>query len=482
MTKINKTIIKILFFILIPLFITLKFIPGFTNYLLSDDWIVIHRNMNLTFPEIIQLFTSTNYGWYRPVFELFIALCSLVFYFQAIGYHIVILFLYLIVLFLIGKISFLVTKESGIGFLSAFVFGLLSIHSETVLWISASNEIISAFFMLSSYYFYLLFKKSVNKIFSYSCSLIFMVAALSTKETAMFFPLIILLTEYFVFKERDKRITFSLLYITPFLFIQLFYFIIRINAGFPYEISFTSIKVFYVIIFYLVVIVFSMPDNYGHLSSINLWKYEPLFPITIVLFSFVSLSGLFCIFIKYSGVKHLSKYNKLIKLSIGWILISLLPVLQFASARTAFLMSIGYSWIFSIFIYTIITGIKNSNKEIKLAFATFAFILIIINTSVFQYRSYYWRQAGYTVNNITLQINNIVKSIPEGEDIYIFGLPDHINRAYTFRNAIPTINQIYYPKHNLKVWLDTEVDTLSLKKIKNQNTFIYKNGILIKPN
>jgi hypothetical protein len=481
MLKVKEAKNNIFYFIFIPVFVSIVFIPGFTNYLLADDWIVIHRNMNLTFSEIYKLFTSTNYGWYRPVFEIFIFLCSLVFNFQAIGYHIVILFLYLIVLFMVGKISLLLTRDAEIGFLSAFLFGILSIHSEPVFWISASNEILTAFFALSSFYYYLLFRNSVRRILTYFLSIIFMAAALFTKETSSFYPLLIPLIEYYFFKENNKLIRYNLLPVIPFLLIQLFYLIFRITAGFPYEISFSSLKVAYVLFYYLFVIVFSMPDNFGYLSSAALWKTEPLFPIIIILFSIISLGGLVWLFIKHSNVKYLSKYSRFIKLSIGSIFISLLPVLPLASGRTAFLMTIGYSWLFSIFIYTLFNSIKFSTKKIKLIFAVCSLLLIFINIGVVQYRGHFWRLAGYTVNNVTHQLNSIIKSIPDGEEIYIFGLPDHINRAYTFRNAISTINQIYYPNHNLRVWLDTETDTIMKKKYTGKNVFIYKNGDLIIP-
>ncbi|NMB82282.1 MAG: hypothetical protein GYA14_10735 [Ignavibacteria bacterium] len=477
----NKTILKKIFFILIPVSITIIFIPGFTNSPVADDWIVIQRNMNLTFPDILKLFTSTNFGWYRPIFELFIYLCSLCFNFQAIDYHVVILILYLFVLFLVGKISFLLTEESGIGFLSAFIFGILSIHSEPVLWISAANEILTAIFLLSSIYFYLVLRINSKKNFTYLFSLLFMVAALSTKETSAFFPLMIPLIEYFIINEKNKNFTLhKLIPVIPFLLIQIIYLVIRITAGFPYEISFHSLKVVYVLLYYLLVIVFSLPDNYGYLSSVNLWLTEPLFPIIIILLSIVALSGYIWLFIKYSFKKHFTNHNNFIKLSICWMLLSVLPILSMVSGRTAFLASIGYSWIFSLFIFSIIKSIRNHSKKIKLVFATISAGLILINISVVQYRCHYWRLAGWTVKNVIHQLNDIVINIPRGEEIYIFGLPDHLNRAYTFRNAVSTINKIYYPDHKIKVWLDTELNKISKKNYLNKNSFIYQNGNLIK--
>lgn len=478
----NNIILKNIFIsFLIAVFISVIFFQGFSDYLVADDWVIIHQNMKLKFSDLFEHFSRTSFGWYRPVFDIFIKGCSYYFGYAGMGYHLTILFLYLLNLLLIGKISYVITSSSYISFISAFLFGIFSVHSEPMFWISASNEIISAFFVLCGFYCYLLYRNRVKRIITYSLSFIFILLALGTKETTFFFPIMIPITDYLISKSINEDYTWKkLIVFLPFLLVQFLYVVIRISASFPYEVSFTSLKITLVIFFYIFAIIFSMPDNFGYLSSVTFWLNKPYLPLIVILLSLFVMFGLLWFFIKYNSKNYFSKYLLFVKISITWIVIAILPVLPLAAGRTAYLISIGYAWVLSLFIFSIMQSIKYSSRKIKIYFVALFFLLITINIFSIQYRAYYWRLAGSTVNNVINQIRDNVKDIPLREEIYIFNLPDHINRAYTFRNAFPTIREIHFPNRTINARLDTETTPLINEYFDSKNVFLYENGLFVK--
>jgi len=105
-----------------------------------------------------------------------------------------------VVLFLIIKT---ITKNENLAFLSTFIYLTRSAHTLAVFYVAAGEELIMAFFLLLSFYFYLKVKEAKNKI-TYTVSILLFVLSLLSKETAIFFPLALFAYEIIFISEQKN--------------------------------------------------------------------------------------------------------------------------------------------------------------------------------------------------------------------------------------------------------------------------------------
>lgn len=342
------------------------YVPGVTNALLAADWPVITRK------------------WYRPVFDVFISVCTHIFGLSAVGYHWVVLGIYAVLTVLVGAIAEAVTGEKGIGLLSSFLFGIHSVHVEPVLWISASNEL----------------------------------------------------------------------------------WLVR---AFKHEVLYHVQNVQY-----LAVEVFTLPDNYGYLTSLPLWRQEPIVPILAMSVSAFSVGTLIWLYFRFTRPEdwHHLKFTCL------WSIMALYPVILTATGRTAFMSSVGVIWSISILSLTAWNKVR-TQPSLQRLFTAAMILFVVANLGVSRYRAYWWRQAGLTMRSVLSQLEYNMENIPVGPKICITGLPDHLRHAYTFRNAFPSITQRLYPDREIQVLLDNGLDNSDTQyECPADVWFHYQGGLL----
>ncbi len=235
------------------------------NHYVLDDRKVIVENPHFKDTSFISTYFTKGFcegifskcAYYRP----FVALSYLADYrlwgnnFR--GFHLTNVFIHLTVVLLFYCFVFLAFQSKTIAWVSALLFAVHPIHTESVAWLAARTDPLAAVFILGSmifFHFYLErdasrsqspwegqrgFLQSHQKSAFYILSLIFFVFALLTKEISIFLP-VLLLGYAYVFNclHQKKRLTIKHLFLSggrffyylPFAVFVFLYFIIRGKA------------------------------------------------------------------------------------------------------------------------------------------------------------------------------------------------------------------------------------------------------------
>lgn len=457
------------------------YLPGITHSPLADDWSVIVRNMDLSSHDMFVRFYSTYAGWYRPLFDVLISLCFQMFGFNAIGYHLVALSLYVSITYLVGDIAEGITGKRSIGLVSSLLFGIHGVHAEPVLWISSMNELLAGFFVLLSLKNYIAFRRENKSILRYCLVGLFYLLSLASKETASLLPMMFVFYVVFLSSGPNSKTSSARwreqLPNVPFLIIQTVYLVFRLQAGSPYSADVPLARVAVNALYYFAVQVLMLPENYGYLSSLPLWKQAPLFPVVSVGTSVVIIGILVWMYIKSPRKPTPPGYRQAGRFTCCWSLVALLPVILTAAGRTAFMASIGVVWTIAILLFILWEKTRTCTTIWRGGLIAGTVVFVCLNLVTSSYRVYWWRQASEVTQNVIRQLDNELATIPKGRWIRIVGLPDHLNHAYTFRNAFPYFNLMFFPDHRIHATLDTEMSDPD-EYYYNRIVYRYEEGAL----
>jgi hypothetical protein len=334
-----------------------------------------------------------------------------------------------------------------------------SVHAEPVLWISASNELLAGLFVLLSLRCYMMFRMSNQSVVSYCLAGVFYLLGIASKETSVFLPIMFILYDWWKLGPNALKFDLrSLLPAIPFLLLQGIFVFFRLVTGAPYSISVPLPRIVINLFYYLAVEVFTLPDNYGYLTSLPVWQQSPILPILAVGASLLSLGILIWLCFKFAASEISSPYTNPLKFTGSWSLVALYPVILTATGRTAFMSSIGVTWSIAILVFWVWNSIKTKPTFYKRLLVGAMLLFVTVNLGVSSYRAYWWRQAGHTMQRVLSQLGYELASIPTNSRVCVVGLPDHLRHAYTFRNAFPSINQLNYPGRNIQAVLDSELN------------------------
>jgi len=165
-------------------------------------------------------FFSSNRLYYRPLLNFSFMMEAQFGGSNYLVYHLFNLFWH----FLATALFFILLKRlSGrplFSFLAALIFSIHPVISQAVVWLPGRNDSLLAVFILASFLSFLNYFKKPNLKNLLLYSLFFFLALLS-KETSLFFPLLIFI--YLLTKGKEKKLTKTLN------FILTFYFLVKIT-------------------------------------------------------------------------------------------------------------------------------------------------------------------------------------------------------------------------------------------------------------
>lgn len=434
------------------------FLPNLTGYFTADDWPVIARNANIR-QEGLRLFTHVRYGWYRPLFDLFIALCWELFGLNPVGYHLIVILLYAAVSVAVGILAEVTTGDRRVGVLSTGLFAIHGSHAEPVLWIASANEVLAGLCVVLAMATYTVFRRHGKYLWllaSWACYLL----GIASKETAIFLPLMMLVYDSLLYSPPDRQSGWRALVPTvPFFAVGAAFAIFRLLTRHPYSTAVPLWRVGANLVYYAAVEVFALPDNYGYLSALSLWLQEPLLPIVTVGFATGSLVVLTFLLLKLKKGELRHRYSRALIFGASWSLVALSPVLLTATGRTAFLSSVGVAW--SLAILLVLLWLDLPRPEYRRWVLVALALLVSANLLVSTYRVYWWRRAGDTSRGILTQLSDRLADIQVNATVWLINLPDHLRHAYTFRNAFPAVGRLIFPGRNIRVVLDVELQGLA---------------------
>ena len=461
----------LLYFVLSLILSLLVFSQSLNNFFASDDWPAILRNSQFAWQELPEWFTQQRAGWYRPVHDLFIALNWHFFQLNPLGYRISSILLYALVSACVGLLMFLLAQNQRAGILSVVIFSLFSTHAEPVLWFAGTNELIAALFALISTITYVLFRKSNNNYWWLVITCVSAFLAFASKETAIFFPLLLFLYDILLFwgmENKTKQWGFFLPLVLVFA-VWAGFLLFRLSMKFAYlsVVELTIQRVIANITYYLLIGVFALPNNYAFLSALPTWQSSPLLPTVILLLSVTTIGIVTAVWlVNWNQIPTISKQT-LLYYGV-WSFAAIGPVIFVVTERASFLSTVGIASAYAVLLIGAWDVVRKGRPRFKQAMAVVIVIFICLNLFVLTYRSAFFGRSAVANRAVISQID--AQAISAGEKVLIANLPDHTGYTFTFRNTFPSANKLM--RHNFEIHsiLDTRLAGMSSEQ---QHAYVY---------
>src|SRR3989344_4642621 len=206
----------------------------------DDDWIInnnfVHNiswgNIKFWFSENVLAGIGLKSNYYRPALFFTLALNYVIAGIKPLIWHLTSNLLHIANGVLIFSILYLVSSKKLVAFLTALIFLIHPLQTEAVTYISGRGDPLGVFFMLLTLW---LFIKS-QEVFSIKykvLSIIFLVLALFSRETAIIFPMLLMV---FYISFLSPTLTFwtsfkkSFLKVLPYFVIVVIYGILRLTV------------------------------------------------------------------------------------------------------------------------------------------------------------------------------------------------------------------------------------------------------------
>lgn len=349
---------------------------GFVNL---DDPMLVTENtyvQEASIKNIGYVFTHFDPELYIPITFLTYQLETWTLGPDAWHFHLLSLILHLAAIWLVYEIVQRFTDNKNIGLMTALLFAVHPINAETVLWVSARKDILSAVFFLGSLLCFMLYKEKTARRWYY-LSLGLFGLALGSKVTVVTLPVIVMLM-----LETPRNLKNSMKNIGPFLLLAFIFGIIAIAGKGAVNEQFSIVNFFLMacrsILFYLTLIV--VPSGQSAIHSIEPHDvFSPLLPVAIGVVMLTS----WIIF----------RYRKNVPLvCAGWIffLVTLAPsFLHYTRGNENFMLgSERYMYLPSIGIFLIIASLTHSLWQKKWITRPTRLLLAIGATSIVLVVSY----------------------------------------------------------------------------------------------
>ncbi len=323
----QKHILKLLALLLAVTFIA--YFPSLkNNFTKWDDSKYVLENpqvKSLSLENIKSMFTSSYQGNYAPLTFLSFSLNYRISSESPQGYLLTNILLHLCNILLVYLFIAMLTQNSLMGFLTALLFALNPIHTESVVWIAERKDVLYTFFFFSSlhsYVNYSLKKKSKYYLFA----VLFFILACLSKSAAISLAVLPFIIDHFLGNKILERRRF--VEKIPFLFIGFMFLMIGMQSvktganllsSYDLNLAERTAIASYDLIHYFLKIIFPInlsayypyPFSPGENLPAYLWIY-PLISITMIPMIF-----------------FLFRKNKYITFGILFFLINIFLALQF---------------------------------------------------------------------------------------------------------------------------------------------------------
>ncbi len=318
---------------LLTIIILTAYFNALSNSFVWEDEYLVVKNIFIRNVQYIKVIFTNNLfyfyknrptDYYRPIQTLSYLFDYHLWKLNPFGYHlssIIIHILNSILVYFLIKILF---KDQRLSLLTSLFFAICPLHVSVVTYISGRADLLVTFFTISGLLLFIKFIREYTKLY-YFGSLICFILALLSKESALVFPFILLLT-YKVYKKSNDISSpqETPLSFVPFFTFAIIYLVLKVTIlNFGQVISFNyldnfllKLTTFFQIIFAYLKLIF-LPTNLYMQHKIQMANniFSPF-----ALLSFINIVFILVIIIKTS------KRSKVIFWSLSWFLINLLPL------------------------------------------------------------------------------------------------------------------------------------------------------------
>lgn len=383
------------------------FSPGVYNFFLSDDWFHLRISNIQNLHQFLNFFsfgqTSQSAAFYRPIpTQIFFFILQKIFGLNQIFYHVFVYIIFSLSLWLVLRVSeSLVNKKAAI--YSMFFYAFSVTNFTRLYFLSAFQEIAMFTLLMLSTLFIL---KSSMK--DYVLSVIFFILALGCKETAVVFPVILLLI---FLNKREKY--FKLI---PFILILSGYlFLYFSNIGLKSEGSYTwnfsilrAINTFSWYIFWSIGVPEFFVDYVSSGFKIIPKFYKDFPQLSHILLVLIKISFLSIVVIALKNWKLFTNWKIYLGLSI--FLISIFPVLFLPLHKFSLELTLPLFG-FCLFLGLLVSSEKN--KQLRLL-VLFTYILLNIFSNYLTFVTNYTVSRAKLSEKIYSQFKSDYPTYPKG--------------------------------------------------------------------
>jgi hypothetical protein len=389
--------------------------PFLNNFFVGDDFFSMEgvlqgpRTVLVGYDYNLRIF-SNSFWW--PLYALF--------HLDPFGYSLFSLSLYLLNAILLYRLLDRLFADHQLAFLAAGIFVAGGVGADAVLWRAANATLLSTSCYLLTLHSYVLFRQLKQRKYWY-LSLVLFLLAINSKEQAASLPVIIVLLEVLIFKERleNRQIINKVVpYVTIVVFYLLAnYFIIHhlLHAQ-SFMAGITKVRPLYSLfagwtVFFL--------SPIGRLSMSN--------PVIYVTAALIPVS--------YFVVKD----KKLLLFGYLWVFFTFLPqslssqsqfhgdMLSNSISRQLYLPSIGSSLVFATLLVTL-----RERLTPRLHLATrflFLALYIVVQYARVHERGEQWQLEGEYVAHFIYEVQKLLPELPENSYVTVTYPP--VGRAFT---------------------------------------------------
>lgn len=212
--KSQARLVSILFIIIVGFSIYANSLGG---EFVWDDQVLVEDNLYIRdWSSLSKFFTSSSVegsgskeNLYRPVQMGSYALDYSIWKLDVRGYHLTNIILHILVALALYWFCLSLFKDNLLSFLAAVFFVVHPTHTEVVAYISGRADSLAALFLLLSFIFYLRYLNS-SKFFLAAAVIVSYILALFSRESALIFPVALLLYHW-LFKKRLRLRLFLIL-------------------------------------------------------------------------------------------------------------------------------------------------------------------------------------------------------------------------------------------------------------------------------
>ncbi|MDD5617730.1 MAG: tetratricopeptide repeat protein [Candidatus Omnitrophica bacterium] len=368
------------YILIIILFVTITYSNSLLNEFTGDDNYTIYKNrfikswqnfsllaskeyMSNPNDVIFNSYHETDYNsgeiTYRPMVTLSYMADYSIWKLDPLGYHFTNILFHAFNAVLLYIFILLLVNNNLLALLASLLFATHPINTEIVNSISAREDLLVAFFLLSAFILFIKYRKytGVKKAFLYIASSFLYFLGTLSKETAIVFPMLVALYDFlFVFNFSFKKIINSIKsryagFIAATLAYFYIYFLVftpTSGLGTPfagrnlYVHILTSIKIIarYICASFIPVNIAIIPSFYAPLTK-TIFDFEIILSILIIILLVVLFLRVF-------------RRSKLVAFGIAWFFIAMLPtsnilrLVNMFSFRYTYLPVIGFCIVIAV--------------------------------------------------------------------------------------------------------------------------------------
>ncbi|NWJ44733.1 MAG: glycosyltransferase family 39 protein [Chloroflexi bacterium] len=413
---------QILRWLAIPLLALLGYGACLSFNFSGEDFVFIHFTA-----EGQPFYEHTQNQFFRPIPNLAWWLDYNLWGLNPMGYHLTNLLLHAANSLLVSLLAQVLAKNRRVALATGVLFALSPIHAEAVIWISGRPDLIAAFFSLLALVAGLYFFEN-RKLWLYLLSLLAFGGAIFSKESAITFPLVLLVIGWLANKPGARSKT-VLLYLLPYGLVIGLYLALRIEVlGSVGGYNNNGRDLFFI-------------SWNGTLGS---W-IPLLFPLNLKSVGLIPALAIAALLASgYIGLGYLLWRQRSLQIrqilpALGLFYLSYLPALDTSpvttdllQSRNLYLPSAGFCLALGICFNWLQTR-KATLPTLAVLISTVAGLALALLP---------WWQSGAVINDTIEQVKEANLPLSPGDTIYYEGLPDSYNGAYLWRNGLNEATQL----------------------------------------